>query len=224
MKKNKQLLPKYTYIPLLSALIMNFVAYNCTKIISNHLTHYNLSTTIDNKIPLLTVFVIFYISAYAEWIIGFILIARENRKICYKFLSAELIAKLLCLICFLIIPTTINRPEILGNGICNFLTKIIYMFDEPVNLFPSIHCLESWMCFRGALNLKKVPKCYKWIILVISLLVFASTVFIKQHVVIDILGGILVGEIGVFLATKFNAGIIFEKIEQRHLKKNEVTV
>ena len=37
-----------------------------------------------------------------------------------------------------------------------------------------------------------------------AILVFASTVLIKQHVVIDIIGGVLVVEIGLFLAKKLN--------------------
>lgn len=38
---------------------------------------------------------------------------------------------------------------------------------------------------------------------------FASTVLIKQHVVIDIIGGVLVVEIGLFLAKKLNTKEFF---------------
>jgi len=45
-----------------------------------------------------------------------------------------------------------------------------------------------------------------------AILVFASTVLIKQHVVIDIIGGVLVVEIGLFLAKKLNTKRIFAMI------------
>ena len=48
-----------------------------------------------------------------------------------------------------------------------------------------------------------------------AILVFASTVLIKQHVVIDIIGGVLVVEIGLFLAKKLNTKRIFYAIENK---------
>ena len=53
--------------------------------------------------------------------------------------------------------------------------------------------------------------------LVCALLVFASTVFLKQHLVIDIAGGVLFAEAGLYLAKKFRLGRIFEGLNRRLL-------
>ena len=84
--------------------------------------------------------------------------------------------------------------------------------DAPDNLFPSIHCLESYVCFRGALYTKKVPVWYKYVMLISTVLVFASTVLVKQHVLVDMLGAVLAVEFGLFVSKKWNLGRIFKKI------------
>ena len=134
---------------------------------------------------------------------------------CYQVFTGEQIAKICCLLAFIIVPSTIIRPEITGNGIFEQLTKLIYSMDSPDNLLPSIHCLENWICFRGAMKCKKVGKVYKTFMFVAAILVFASTLMVKQHVVLDVIAGIAVVELGLFLSKKFNLGRIYYIIENR---------
>lgn len=101
-----------------------------------------------------------------------------------------------------IFPTTLARPEVTGSGFCNDLVRFIYRMDAPVNLFPSIHCLESWCCIHAAFAMKKPPKWYRYATTVMALGVFASTLFVKQHVLVDVFGGIIVYEIGYYIAGK----------------------
>lgn len=220
-EKFKEIFPRYIYIPLFLAVFMNFITYFCTKIITNNLYHYNISSIVDEKLPFVPFFIIIYILAFAQWVVGYVIIARESKEVCYKYLSAELIAKFICLVFFFVLPTTMIRPELNDTGLLIWLVNFIYLVDAPVNLFPSIHCLESWMVFRGALACKKVPKIYKIITFIFSLLVCASTVLVKQHVVIDIIGGILVVEIGILISNKFNTGRIFEKINSLVFKNKD---
>ena len=163
--------------------------------------------------PLVPFFIVFYILAYGQWILCYLLIARERKEYCYRFFVGDLIAKTICLVVFLVFPTTLNRPEITGGGIFEQLVAFIYSLDAPDNLFPSIHCLESWMCYRGCRKLANapgwLPEWFSGANLVFTLLVFASTVLLKQHVLIDIAGGVATVEIGLFLSGKIlkKAGI-----------------
>ena len=96
----KNFIPKYAYIPLISAVLFNIVVYNGSKIITNNFFHHDFSNIIDSYIPFLKIFIIIYILAYLHWIIGFIIISKENSKTCYNVMSAEIIAKLICLFFF----------------------------------------------------------------------------------------------------------------------------
>ena len=157
----------------------------------------------------------FYILAYVSWIVGFIVIGRENRQVCYEVCTAEQIAKLMCMAAFIVIPSTIVRPEITGNGIFEWLTGLIYRMDSPDNLLPSIHCLENWICFRGAMKCKKVGTGYRIIMFISALLVFSSTLMVKQHVFLDVVTAIIVVEIGLFVAKRFDLGRIYFMIEKK---------
>ena len=220
-KRIEFILPSYAIVPILSVFGMNFLAYYGTKLLMRNAEHHDLSIWIDEALPFLPFFVSFYILAYVQWVGSYVFHSRENRKDCYQFAMADIIAKMLCLICFIVIPTEIVRPEITGNGIWDWLTRLIYASDTPRNLFPSIHCLESWVCFRSALQMKRVPRWYVWVQLIFSLFVFASTVLIKQHFVIDILAGVAVVEIGWFLSKRFGLWRFFERIELPFVRRGK---
>jgi membrane-associated phospholipid phosphatase len=48
-----------------------------------------------------------------------------------------------------------------------------------------------------------------------ALLVFASTLLVKQHLFVDVFGGIAVVEIGLFLSGKFNLSKVFYSLESK---------
>lgn len=211
--KLEKILPRYAYLPLFMAVAINLAVYTGSKLITSNFIHYDLTMRIDNFIPLVPAFVIIYLLCFVEWTIGYILIGRESKEHCYHYVLADIIAKLICLVFFIVLPSTYVRPA-LGSGFFSGILAFIYKHDSPVNLFPSIHCLESWMVFRGSIKMKKVPKLYKIFTFIFAVLTFMSVVFIKQHVFIDIIGGILVGEVGLYIVKKTNLERIFYRVDK----------
>lgn len=208
------LIPCYAYVPILLVIAFNCIAYFFTKPFLLNAEYYDLSIWIDERIPFVPFFVLFYILAYLQWGWNYLFHSRQSREFCYHLVTSDLIAKVICMAFFLAMPTCMARPEVVGDGIWEQLTRIIYSADTPaLNLFPSIHCLGSWIAFRAALQMKNMPRWYAPAQLVLSILVFASTVMIKQHFFVDIFAGIAVVEIGWFLSKRFRLWRILEKIE-----------
>lgn len=201
-RKNERLIPSYGCHLLIAMVLLNGITYYGTRLIHGSFHFYNLSGILDDKIPLSPVFILFYAGAYLQWVLGYILIAREEKYFCCKYIHGEYVAKLICLVFFLVMPTTMVRPELTGNDIFSWMLRIIYKTDMPDNLFPSIHCLESWICFRGIWNMDWVKTRWKWLNLFMTIGVCLSTVFCKQHVVADIIAGILVAELGLYISFK----------------------
>ena len=201
-RKLDDLLPPYTHIPLVSMVCVHALTYYATRPVTQKMTHFDFSLPIDGAIPFVPAFSIIYVLAFVQWIAGFILIARDSRELCCRVISGEIISKLICMALFLLVPTTMTRPDIVSDGFFDTVVSSIYRLDAADNLFPSIHCLESWVCFRGAMQMKKMGPWYRYFTLLFSLLVFASTVLIKQHVATDICGGILTAEIGQQIAQR----------------------
>lgn len=194
--------PEYAWIPTLICLAVNFIAFYGTRPVNRFLPHFSMASALDEMIPFVPAFIIIYVAAYIQWIYGYYAVGRESREFCYRFLSAEVISKIVCLVIFILVPTVMTRPEIKGNNVFSAMTKIIYAADTPDNLFPSVHCLESVFFAIAVCKAKKPSAAAKWINAVLSVLVCASVVLVKQHVVADIIGGVALAVLGI-LAAKF---------------------
>ncbi len=208
-------IPKYARLPLLAALIFNCAVFWPTRLLTRGAIHYDLSVGLDRALPFVPAFIVIYVLAFVQWLVGYVVICRESPGRCYKVMSGEMIAKLACLVFFLALPTSMVRPEVTGTDLFSRFTGLIYALDTPDNLFPSIHCLESWLCFRGTLGAKSIPRWYKAAMLVFTLLVFAAVVLVKQHLVLDILGGVAVAELGQLLAARFQTGRALRRLNAR---------
>ena len=205
-KKITRIIPEYAIIPLLASVVFNFVAYLVPKFVVDPSDYHSLAIPgVDSAIPFVTFFALPYVLAFVQWVIGFIVIARESREWCLRLVITDVIAKLSCMVFFLVYPTAIEIPEVVGNSPFDLIARIIYFFDTPTNLFPSIHCVESWICIRMTLPLRRVPDWYKHSMFICSLFVFASVVFIKQHYVVDIFAGRLLFEVVYFVVNKTRA-------------------
>lgn len=207
-----KILPQYACIPLAVTLIFRYSQYFFTKLITEDSVHYDLSLPIDSMIPFVPFFILFYVTSYIQWFFSYVYHCKAEKEACYSILSTDIIANVMCMVCFLVMPTSIVRPEVTGNGIFDIITKIIYYLDTPVNLFPSMHCLTSWICFRGSLLMKNSPKWYPALQLIFTLFVFASTVFVKQHFFIDIIAGVVFAEIAAFISKRFSVWKIFDRL------------
>ena len=200
-------LPAYGWLSVLVMLAVNMIAFQGTRLINTWGDHYDFSLPIDAHFPLIKEFIIIYIPiAYAQWIYGFYLAAREKKIVCYKIFTAEIIAKLICMMCFLIIPTTMVRHDLTDTDILSRWVQFVYDTDPADNLFPSIHCLESYVLTRAAfskrIGMERCPSWFKWLSIPVTVLVFASTLYLRQHVFVDTVAAVIVVEIGLFISTR----------------------
>lgn len=215
-----RILPLYGILPILSSLLLNFIVYFGNRILTTGWRHYDLSLSfLDDKIPFQTWAIVIYVGAYIFWAVGFLFIARDEKEVCYEIFSGELIGKLFCLLFFLLLPTMMaDRPSgFASKNVFDWLTQWIYSMDAPDNLFPSIHCMESWVVVRGVFRCQKLrhPAVWRVCSLCMAFAVFASTLLVKQHVFLDVPGGIAVAELGLLLSRKLRAGRIFPALEKR---------
>ncbi len=223
IEKFFKIVPRYSLIPEILIFVLNSAVYWGTKLLNHNWFHYDLTLPIDEAIPIVPFFIFFYVIAYVQWVVGYIVIGRESEEVCYRVLSGQHISKFICAVFFLAMPTMIARVPYEGTGFYAWTTEMLYKSDTPTNLFPSIHCLESWLCLRCSINLKKPPAWYKYVMLFITVGVFASVVFVKQHFFIDIIGGILVGELGLLISRVTGAGRIYKKLNEKIWKPKSNT-
>jgi membrane-associated phospholipid phosphatase len=155
-----------------------------------------LDMAIDSLIPFVPVFVIIYYMSFAQWLNYFLQGCFGPEELRNRYFSADILGKIVSFFVFLLWPLAMRWPQLPSDG--NIIIKLValcYGVDTPTGAFPSFHCFYSWVALRY--SFEREPKERRWISylqLVFSLLVFASTVLIKQHYFIDIFGGIAFAE------------------------------
>lgn len=189
-----RVVPKYAVLPLISAFILNMAVYAGTMALCGGLYHHDFTTAFDRAVPLIPEFTSIYLICYIFWIANYIMIARIGKEHMYRFLIGDYLSRIICGLFFVFLPTTLVRPEIVGNSFWDQVLKLVYSVDQSANLFPSIHCLVSWFCYVGIRNQEKIPKWYQRFSLIFAVLVCISTQVTKQHYIIDVFGGILLAE------------------------------
>lgn len=177
-----------------AALLWNQLVYWGGAALAETRHHYQFSTALDRAIPLIPWTVCIYFGCYAFWALHYCLCAAVPLR-ARRFFTADFIAKGVCFVFFVGLPTTMARPAVQGLNVWESLVRALYILDAPVNLFPSIHCLNSWLCWASARDIPAFSRGYKAFALCAAVAVCVSTLTLRQHVLLDVAGGILLAEI-----------------------------
>lgn len=188
---------------LLMAALYHFAVYYGGRLIAMDRPPIGMALAVDSQIPFVPSFIIFYCLAYVQWIGGFAYLLYKAPQVCRRAAWASILSETVAFGFFVILPTTLQQPILPEHGgLFVEMVRLIYSCDSPpLNLFPSLHCLMSWLCWRSMREIPGIPGWVNGLHLVFTLLVVASTVLVKQHVLVDLPAGILLAELG-FLAAK----------------------
>lgn len=183
---------KHSYILLYTFVYLIVFFYLEQNIKSTHIIEFHP----DNWIPFIEIFIIPYLLWFAYvavtvaffWLFGNI--GDYYRLICFLFLGMTV---------FLIIsavfpngldlrPNTFPRDNVFTN-----MVKALYASDTATNVVPSIHVYNS-ICVHIAISKSLFLQRKKYIVnssLILMTLIILSTVFIKQHSILDVISGIV---------------------------------
>ncbi len=200
----RKIVPTYAILPMCLTTLSLLCSYQAAKLcqfLFGFTNAMDLTIAFDRSTPFLPGWVWVYLGSYIFWIYVYTTAARDSMETACRLAASDMVGKLICLVFFLALPTTNVRPEVVGTGLTTFLMKTVYALDTPTNLFPSTHCFIAWLGTRYILTAKNLKQkwCHCTISLLGTLLVFASTLYTKQHVLWDIFGAIAVAEIGILV-------------------------
>ena len=152
----------------------------------------------DYSIPFIPIFIIPYLG-YFIFIISTIILL-WNTKYINNFFITYIISYILSGLFWYFVPNGVKRPVIVKKDIFSRLTRIIFKYDNDTNGFPSAHIFATLICsyflyFAFPENLL--------VNLSVTFLISISTVFVKQHYVLDILGGIIFFWLSIMLSGFF---------------------
>ncbi|WEK54791.1 MAG: phosphatase PAP2 family protein [Candidatus Cohnella colombiensis] len=185
------------YTPLLSMLVFPFLGamYAWTNGLSANEEVYHLATWVDDLIPVIHYFAL----PYSVWIfyiyVCLVYFFIKDPNTYYRGLLTYTVCALLCYLIYSVFQTTVPRPLVTGQDPFSELLRFIYNRDLPFNCFPSIHCFSSYMVMRMVWTSSFRNRWNVTLITTMSSLIIMSTLFVKQHVILDVISAILLVEI-----------------------------
>ncbi len=151
------------------------------------------ATALDHRIPLQPAWVLVYGPLYLFLILLPLFVIRTEAAI-RQTIRAYLAVWITAYVCFWFYPTIAPRPDgtVSGEGFAVWGLNFLYSADPPYNCFPSLHVAHS---FVSALSSYRVHRGLGVAALAGALLVGVSTLFTKQHYVMDVAAGILLASV-----------------------------
>lgn len=191
---NLRLLPRIIYAIFVIISFLLYPAFNKPR----EFVHI-IKLGIDDWIPLIPIFSIPYILYIPFLVITlsyFIFFTRLFKRISISFVFCQIIASLF----YFFYQTHVPRPSIKDTDIFSQLVLFIYSKDEPYNCFPSLHVALSVISF---LYWIKIFPNMKWLMGAFVLSIILSTLFVKQHYILDVISGVLLAITSFYVANYF---------------------
>lgn len=171
---------------LATALVCLVPMYFVIAIITRTRPTYAPEIALDRAIQVEPAWMLVYGSLYVFALVLPLIVVRD-RPLVQRAIKAYLLVMLVAYLVFLLYPTAAPRTDAVGGeGFAAWTLRIAYSLDPPYNCFPSLHVAYSFVsaltCFRVHRGLGVVATAW-------AALIGVSTVYTKQHYVVDVVAG-----------------------------------
>ena len=167
---------------------------------------------LDRVVPLQPAWAFVYGALYLFLIILPVFVVRQEEHI-RRTVSAYLMVWITAYVCFLVYPTVAPRPTtVVGEGFAVWGLRFLYSADPPYNCFPSLHVAHS---FVSALTCYRVHRELGIAAVLCASLVAISTLFSKQHYIVDVVAGILMASVAYIVFLKNYARDNIPELDRR---------
>lgn len=178
---------------------------------------HSLVTDLDLGIPFVKAFIVPYVSWYAFVLAVLVYLCLTDKKTYYITLVSYNLGLIISYAFYFVYQTTVPRPELVGTDFLTLMVSLVYSSDQPYNCFPSIHSLTSYLMIKGAGRCSGRTNMSYYLIGGFAMLVITSTLFVKQHVILDAIAAMLLGEIIFKVVCYLEAEGTLLRIKKHHL-------
>lgn len=180
---------KHAWVFLYGLIYLPWFAY-----LEKHITHdfHVIYIPLDDKIPFIEFFIVPYLLWFAFVAATVIYFFLKDRSDFYRLFLFLIIGMTAFLIISTVYPNgqTLRPTTFARDNIFVEMVKNLYKTDTPTNIFPSIHVYNTLgACI--AIFKNDVLRKIKWVQIVnftLSLSIILSTIFLKQHSILDMVG------------------------------------
>lgn len=158
-----------------------------------------LMTRADDAIPFVPAFSVPYV-LYFPFLFGTVLYGILATPQWRTVALATLVIQGLATLVYFLFQTHVPRPAITRDGFFELLTRYVYANDRPYNCFPSLHVAHAAGCLYWTVTFFPA---FAAPLAALALAIILSTLFIKQHALADVAGGLALSMTALAVATSF---------------------
>lgn len=169
--------------------------------------HYVIDSSLDDWIPFLEIFVIPYFLWFPILVLPMAYFLFHSKKEFQNLCFFMFTGMTFCLLVYTFFPNGLQlRVEITRQNLCADIVRLLQSIDTPTNVCPSIHVSSTVAIAIVVCKYPhfKHPGWTKGTIVILSILIILSTMFIKQHSIVDVVAGILLSTILYFLTYHYD--------------------
>lgn len=156
-----------------------------------------LMTSIDDAIPFMPAFSVPYV-LYFPFLFGTVLYGILRAPQWQTVALATLLTQSVAMLTYFFFQTHVPRPAITRDGIFESLTRYVYANDRPYNCFPSLHVAHAAGCLFWTVTFFPA---FAAPLVGLTTAIILSTMFIKQHALADVAGGLALSVTALAIAT-----------------------
>lgn len=155
--------------------------------------YYVIHSVFDDYIPFCEYFIVPYLLWFPYIAVVLMYFFFTDKKGFYKATKLLFTGMTIFLIISTVFPNGLDlRPAAFDNdNIFTSMVKLLYKTDTPTNVLPSLHVYNS-IGVSIAISCSEALRRYKWVqyvSLALTTLIVLSTMFLKQHSIIDVVAG-----------------------------------
>ncbi len=196
--------PRFSHLKLLGGWLVYFALYFITEYLIPNNSGTAISCGLDYKIPFCEWFIIPYVGWYALIVVSLLYFMFYNVENFKRLQIFIIVTQITAMIIYIVYPNFQPlRPDVYPRD--NFLTDIVALIqsaDTNSNVCPSLHVAYSIGIASIWLKEKSAKWWVKTLIVIFCILVCLSTVFVKQHSVVDGITAIPVCILAEFISCK----------------------
>jgi len=162
----------------------------------------------EERLPFLPIFEYLYVLTYFVAVLIIATVRDYDRF--RRLLHATGLTLLIAYTTYLLFPVYFERPRLEVTSLHTWLLSLEYM-DKPYNHFPSLHVAHSWLAVHAS-QVSGRSRVGLWLL---AVGISVSTIFVKQHYIVDVLYGFAVAGVTWWythrvsaLGPRFPAGIL----------------
>ena len=193
--------PRFSHIKLLLGWVGYFALYFLTENLIPAERCHVMHCALDDLIPFNEFFVIFYVSWYVLIVISLLYFFLYDIQSFRDLSTFIIITQVVAMAVYILYPNRQDlRPETFERqNILTWLMGIIYAFDTPTGVCPSLHVAYSLGIGSAWLKKKDASPVWKAVLVIWIVLICVSVMFVKQHSAVDVVAALPLGALAEYL-------------------------